>query len=263
MSTLLATRVVEHQAHIFRKFWRGSAFAYVLNPVLFLAALGLGVGGLVKQGNGEVDGIAYLAFVTPGLMAASAMQGAAAESLWPVMAGTKWVRVFHAMVATPIRPGDVYLGVVTWTAVRAAVGATVFLIVATILGGVLSWWAPLAIPPRPLDRARVRRAAERLRRDPGHGLPLPRRSCGSASSRSSCSPAPSSRSPSSPAGCSRCAGSLRSGTACSCAAARPPVRSTGPRRSRTSLVLERGRAGRGRLGHPRLHQEARDMSQGS
>jgi lipooligosaccharide transport system permease protein len=146
MSTLLASRVVEHQAHIFRKFWRGSAFAYVLNPVLFLAALGLGVGGLVKQGNGEVDGIAYLAFVTPGLMAASAMQGAAAESLWPVMAGTKWVRVFHAMVATPIRPGDVYLGVVTWTAVRAAVGATVFLIVATILGGVLSWWAPLAIP---------------------------------------------------------------------------------------------------------------------
>ena len=71
MSTLLAARVVEHQAHIFRKFWRGSAFAYVLNPVLFLAALGLGVGGLVKHGNGEVDGIAYLAFVTPGLMAAS------------------------------------------------------------------------------------------------------------------------------------------------------------------------------------------------
>jgi lipooligosaccharide transport system permease protein len=144
--TPLAARVVEHQAHIFRKFWRGSAFAYVLNPVLFLAAIGLGVGGLVKQGNGTVDGISYLAFVAPGLMAASAMQGAAAESLWPIMAGTKWVRVFHAMVATPIRPGDVYLGVVTWTAVRAAVGATVFLIVATILGGVLSWWAPLAIP---------------------------------------------------------------------------------------------------------------------
>ena len=64
----LAARVVEHQAHIFRKFWRGSAFAYVLNPVLFLAAIGLGVGGLVKQGNGTVEGISYLAFVAPGLM---------------------------------------------------------------------------------------------------------------------------------------------------------------------------------------------------
>jgi len=146
MPTLLATRVVEHQAHIFRKFWRGSATAYVLNPVLFLAAIGLGVGGLVKQSNSTVEGVAYLAFVTPGLMAASAMNGAAGESLWPIMAGTKWVRTFHAMVATPVRPGDVFLGVVIWTGVRAAMGAAVFLVVAAILGGVESWWAPLAVP---------------------------------------------------------------------------------------------------------------------
>lgn len=146
MPSLLATRVVEHQAHIFGKFWRSSAFAYVLNPLLFLAALGLGVGGLVKQGHGTVDGVSYLAFVTPGVMAASAMQGAAGESLWPIMAGTKWVRTFHAMVATPVGPGDVYLGVITWTAVRAAIGSTIFLVIATLLGGVLSWWAPLAIP---------------------------------------------------------------------------------------------------------------------
>ena len=62
------------------------------------------------------------------------------------MAGTKWVRTFHAMVATPVGPGDVYLGVVAWTAVRAAIGGTLFLVVATLFGGVLSWWAPLAIP---------------------------------------------------------------------------------------------------------------------
>ncbi|MGZ4736979.1 MAG: ABC transporter permease [Acidimicrobiia bacterium] len=146
MPALLASRVVEHQAHIYRKFWRGSAFAYVLNPLMFLAALGLGVGGLVKQGNGTVDGIAYLAFITPGVMAASAMQGAASESLWPIMAGTKWIRTFHAMVATPVGPGDVYLGVVVWTGVRAAIGSTIFLVIAALLGGVLSWWAPLAIP---------------------------------------------------------------------------------------------------------------------
>jgi lipooligosaccharide transport system permease protein len=146
MPTLLATRVVEHQAHIFRKFWRGSAVAYLINPILFLGAIGLGVGGLVKGGKGTVDGVSYLAFVVPGLMAASAMNGAAAESLWPIMAGTKWIRTFHAMVATPVGPGDVFLGVVAWTAVRAAIGGTLFLIVAALFGGVLSWWAPLAIP---------------------------------------------------------------------------------------------------------------------
>ena len=50
------------------------------------------------------DGIAYLAFVTPGLMAAARCRARRRESLWPIMAGTKWIRVFHAMVATPIRP---------------------------------------------------------------------------------------------------------------------------------------------------------------
>jgi lipooligosaccharide transport system permease protein len=146
MPTPLAARVVEHQAHIFGKFWRGSAVAYVLNPLLFLAALGLGVGGIVKHGSNTIDGVSYLAFVAPGLMAAAAMNGAAGESLWPVMAGTKWVRTYHAMVATPVGPSDVFVGVVAWTAVRAAVGGTIFLIVAALLGAVESWWAPFAIP---------------------------------------------------------------------------------------------------------------------
>jgi lipooligosaccharide transport system permease protein len=153
VSSFLAGRVVEHQAHTFRKFWRSSAFAYVLNPILFLTAIGLGVGGLVQKDHQSIDGITYLAFVTPGLMAASAMQGAAGESLWPVMAGTKWVRFYHAMVATPVRPADVYLGVILWTAARAAFGSAIFLVVATMLGGVLSFWGILAVPAAVLTAA--------------------------------------------------------------------------------------------------------------
>jgi lipooligosaccharide transport system permease protein len=146
MATPLTVRVVEHQAQIFRRFWRGSATFYVLNPVLFLAAIGFGLGGLVQESTGSVGGVPYDAFVAPGLLAASAMLGATAESMWPVMAGTKWVRTFHAMVATPVRPADVYAGVVVWTTVRSAVGASIFLIVAAVLGAVLSPWGVLAIP---------------------------------------------------------------------------------------------------------------------
>jgi lipooligosaccharide transport system permease protein len=153
VSTALALRVVEHQARIYTRFWRTSVFAYVLNPLMFLAAIGFGVGGLVDDNRSTVEGFSYLVFVTPGLLAASAMQGAAGESLWPIMAGTKWIRVFHAMVATPIRPSDVYLGVLLWTAVRAAGGALVFLVIAGLLGGVDSLWAPLAIPAAALCAA--------------------------------------------------------------------------------------------------------------
>ena len=214
MPALLATRVVEHQAHIFRKFWRGSVFAYVLNPVLFLGRdrpRGRRPGR--SRATATVDGVAYLAFVTPGLMAAAAMQGAAAESLWPIMAGTKWIRTFHAMVATPIRPGDVYLGVVAWTAVRAAVGATVFLVVAALLGGVLSWWAPLAIPAAVLTALAFAAPLDRVRRDPGHRLPVPRDHAARDRAAVPVLRARSSRSRSCPAGSSRSAGSRRSGTA--------------------------------------------------
>ena len=153
MATPLTVRVVEHQAAIFRRFWRGSATFYVLNPVMFLAAIGFGLGGLVDETSGRVAGVPYDAFVAPGLMAAGAMLGAGAESMWPVMAGTKWVRTFHAMVATPVRPVDVYGGVVAWTAARAFVGASIFLIVAAILGAVLSPWGVLAVPAAALCAA--------------------------------------------------------------------------------------------------------------
>jgi len=146
VATPLPVRVVEHQAAIFRRFWRGSATFYVLNPVMFLAAIGFGLGGLIDESSGHVGGVPYDAFVAPGLMAAGAMLGAGAESLWPVMAGTKWVRTFHAMVATPVRPADVYGGVVAWTAARAFIGASIFLVVAALLGAVLSPWGVLAVP---------------------------------------------------------------------------------------------------------------------
>lgn len=153
MATPLTVRVVEHQAAVFRRFWRGSATFYLLNPLLFLAAMGIGLGGLVEERAGNVGGVPYLTFVAAGLLAASAMLGATAESMWPVMAGTKWVRSFHAMVATPLRPSDVYAGVVAWTAARAAVGASLFLAVAAVLGAVPSPWGVAAIPAAALCAA--------------------------------------------------------------------------------------------------------------
>jgi lipooligosaccharide transport system permease protein len=153
MATPLALRVVEHQASVFLRFWRTTLVFYVLTPALFLIALGVGLGGLIQKRTGAVGGVSYLDFVAPGLMVASAMQGAVAESMWPVMAGTKWVRVYHAMVATPVRPADVYLGVVTWTAARVTMGASAFLAVAAVLGAIPSPWGVLAVPSAALCAA--------------------------------------------------------------------------------------------------------------
>lgn len=146
MSTLVV-RALERELLVFARTWRGSAFTAFVQPLLFLGAMGLGLGGLVDDAGGDTAGVDYLVFVAPGLLAASALLSAAGESLWGVMGGVKWMGQFNSMVTTAMTPGDVYGGLVLSTGVRSLIAAVPFLAIAAALGGVTSWWAPLALVP--------------------------------------------------------------------------------------------------------------------
>lgn len=139
-------RLLDRELLVFRKIWYASAFSAFLMPVLFLVAMGVGLGGVVDEQTGDVQGLSYLHFVAPGLLVASAMQQAAGESLWPVLGGLKWDGRFIAMVATPLTAADVLDGLLAWIALRVAASAAAFLAVAALLGGVPSWWGLLALP---------------------------------------------------------------------------------------------------------------------
>ena len=143
----LVVRALEREMIVFARTWRGNAFSSFVQPLLFLGAMGLGLGGLVDDGAAPTEGLDYLAFVAPGLLAASALLTAGAESLWPVMGGVKWMGQYNSMVTTAMTPGDVYGGLVLAAAVRALVAATAFLAVAALLGGASSFWTPLALVP--------------------------------------------------------------------------------------------------------------------
>lgn len=138
-------RVLEREAVVFRRMWWGTLGFAIVAPILFLGAMGLGLGGMVDERTGDVSGLSYLQFITPGLLVGSAMQAAAGDSLWPVMGGFKWIGNFKGMVATPVAPSDVYGGRVIWTAARTALYASLFLCVATVVGGVRSPWGVLGI----------------------------------------------------------------------------------------------------------------------
>src|SRR4051794_21371226 len=139
-------RVVEREARVFRHLWRGSVFSSVLTPVLFLAAMGVGLGGLIDQRSGGAGGVSYVEFIASGLLAANAAMFAAGEAMWPVLGGLKWMRTSHGMVATPIQPADVYYGLVVWAALRDVMSGTAFIAIAALLGAVPSPWGVLAIP---------------------------------------------------------------------------------------------------------------------
>jgi lipooligosaccharide transport system permease protein len=142
---LPALRVTEYYARLWQRYWVSWALTAMVLPLLFLGALGLGLGGLVDEVR-TVDGFEYLVFVAPGILAASGVFAASGDSLWPVLGGIKWNRVLHGVAATPVTPGQIYAGFLTWTITHVAMNAAVFLVVAALLGAVESWWAVVAVP---------------------------------------------------------------------------------------------------------------------
>lgn len=143
------TRVVELRALQYRRTFRASIFSSFLNPVLFLLAMGVGLGTYVDRSGTATQalaGLSYLQFLAPGLLAATTMQAAAFESTFPIMGGLTWQKTFHAMYATPISPRDIVLGNLAWIAIRLTSIAAIFTIVMTLFGAAASPLILLAIP---------------------------------------------------------------------------------------------------------------------
>jgi lipooligosaccharide transport system permease protein len=132
MATPLSLRVVEAEARVYRRTWRGSVISSFLNPVLYLLAMGMGLGALVDTNlPGGIDGISYLTFLAPGLLVATAMQTGAGEGAWKVMAGIKWAKTYHAKLATPIGIPSLVGGHMLWSGARVLMVSVVFAAVMT------------------------------------------------------------------------------------------------------------------------------------
>jgi lipooligosaccharide transport system permease protein len=145
----MMSRVVELRAMQYRRTFRASIFSSFLSPVLFLLAMGIGLGTYVNQSGSATEalgGLTYLQFLAPGLLAATAMQAAAFESTFPIMGGLMWQKTFHAMYATPVSGRDIVLGNLAWIAIRLAMIATIFTVVMTVFGATASPLIVLAIP---------------------------------------------------------------------------------------------------------------------
>jgi lipooligosaccharide transport system permease protein len=147
MAPAMAVRQFQFWLTNYRRTWKGTIYSGVLNPVLYLGAMGLGLGTLVdKHGTASLGGVSYLAFLAPGLLAAAAMQTAMGESTYPVFGSVKWLKTYQAATATPLRPADLFHGHLLFTAMRLAMNSAVFLIVMVLFGAVKSPWALAALP---------------------------------------------------------------------------------------------------------------------
>jgi len=129
-----------------RRTWPAilSGFA---EPVFYLLAMGTGLGALVGTLPGP-DGreLSYAEFIAPGLLAASAMNGAVFDSTFNVFFKLRDSKLYDAMLATPLGPLDIALGEIGWALLRGGLYATGFLTVMAVAGLITSPWALLALP---------------------------------------------------------------------------------------------------------------------
>ena len=147
MTWSFAVRELRYWLTNYRRTWRGSIYSSVLNPLLYLGAMGIGLGTLVDaHGTARLGGLSYLAFLAPGLLAAAAMQAAVEESTYPVLGSVKWRRTYYAATASPLRPADLFHGHLLFTTMRLAMNSAVFLAVMAAFGAVASPWALAALP---------------------------------------------------------------------------------------------------------------------
>lgn len=120
----------------------------ILNPLLYLISIGVGVGSLISHNIGPhgIDGVSYLTFIAPALLAASAMQSAQDEVIFPTFQGFKWSRIFYGMNATPQTGSNIAGGVFLAAMLRTVLGVTVYSILLYLFGAMSSPHSYLAIP---------------------------------------------------------------------------------------------------------------------
>ena len=142
---LLAWPLVRRNALVYRRAWIPFLTGF-LEPVFYLFSIGIGVGKLL--GPVELNGhlVSYASYVAPGMLAASAMNGAILDATYGIFFKIKYDKLYDSILATPVRPVDVAIGETMWSLLRSGIYGAGFLGVMAARGLLSSWVAVLALP---------------------------------------------------------------------------------------------------------------------
>ena len=136
MTNSSAIHVAEYRYRNMWK-WKRAIIVYGLgNPILYLASIGLGVGSLVDAKGGGIDGVGYLTFLAPALLASASIQGGMDEVTMPVLAGFIWNKLFFAMNSTSLTAVQIANGVLMASATRVTFTAVTYWAVLLAFGTV-------------------------------------------------------------------------------------------------------------------------------
>jgi lipooligosaccharide transport system permease protein len=135
--------VAEYRLRNMSKWWTAILAFGLGNPVLYLLSVGVGIGALVNKTQAHgVDGVPYLTFLAPALLATSAIQAAMDETSFPTMQGFMWDKSFFAMNATQLTGRVIVGGIMIAAAARCVFNTVIYALVLWAFGAV----TPATIP---------------------------------------------------------------------------------------------------------------------
>ncbi|MEW6600689.1 MAG: ABC transporter permease [Nitrospirota bacterium] len=137
-----AFRVWQRHLTVYTKLYKSSVVLNFVEPIMYLVALGFGLGAFVK----EVNGVPYMKFIAPGLIASSSMFATASECTYGTYIRMTFQKTFDAILATPVNLDDLVAGEMLWGATKSIFYGTAISIVLSIFGLIDSPLIVLVVP---------------------------------------------------------------------------------------------------------------------
>jgi lipooligosaccharide transport system permease protein len=116
-------KVWKRDEDVFRKTLTVNFFPPLLEPILYLAAFGVGLGIFV----GEINGMPYIQFMAPALVAVSAMYSSFFECTYTSFVRMYYQKTFDAIIATPVSLDEVIAGEILWGATKSLINSSIVL----------------------------------------------------------------------------------------------------------------------------------------
>ena len=123
-------KVWQRNFDVFLKTIASNFLPSLLEPILYLLALGLGLGVFIQS----IEGVPYINFIAPALVAISVMNGSFFECTFGSFVRMYYQKTFDAIIATPVSVEEVIAGELVWGATRATINSTTVLVVIAAFG---------------------------------------------------------------------------------------------------------------------------------
>ena len=126
MKVKRAYRVWQRHLTVYTKLYLSSIALNFVEPILYLVALGFGLGGFIT----EVQGKPYINFIAPGIIASSSMFATVYECTYATYVRIFYQKTFDAILSTPVNIDDLIAGEIMWGATKSVLYGII--IIATI-----------------------------------------------------------------------------------------------------------------------------------